>query len=229
MNIDVQKLIEDARRAHEANRIAEAHRLGITPEELDRRKAEAKRKADPARAKWLARYDGIQPRAALEAVYDGELEQTVGIRAVEHWLAAKDPAPCLVLLGGTGSGKTIAALHAIRRLEGSRFVRAPELGGAVRPTLDERKLGQEELDPRRVRLLVIDDLGAEQLTPRFEQALFLAIDARQDLSRRTIITSNLGKEDFRPRYDARVIDRLNAIARVASLGGDSLRPKRAGL
>lgn len=229
MNIDVQKLIEDARRAHEANRIAEAHRLGITPEELDQRKAEAKRKADPARAKWLARYDGIQPRAALEAVYDGKLEETVGIRAVERWLSAKDPAPCLVLLGGTGSGKTIAALHAIRRLEAARFVRAPELGGAVRPTSDERKLGQEELDPRRVGLLVIDDLGAEQLTPRFEQSLFLAIDARQDVSRRTIITSNLSKEDFRPRYDARVIDRLNAIARVASLGGDSLRPKRAGL
>lgn len=229
MNIDVQKLIEDARRAHEANRIAEAHRLGITPEELDRRKAAAERKDDPARAKWLARYDGIQPRALLEAVYDGRLDETVGIRAVDRWLSSPGDAPCLVLLGGTGSGKTIAALHAIRRLEGARFVRAPELGGAVRPTLDERKLGQEELDPRRVRLLVIDDLGAEQLTPRFEQALFLAIDARQDLSRRTIITSNLGKGDFRGRYDSRVIDRLNAIARVVSLGGDSLRPKRAGL
>lgn len=229
MNIDVSKLVEDARRAHEANRLDEARSLGITPEELDERKAAAKRKADPLRAKWLARYDGIQPRAVLEAIYDGRLDETVGIRAVEHWLSAQDPAPCLVLLGGTGSGKTVAALHAIRRLEAGSFARAPELGGAVRPTFDERKLGQRELDPRSVRLLVIDDLGAEQLTPRFAEALFLAIDARQDVSRRTIITSNLGKEDFRPRYDARVIDRLNAIARVASLGGDSLRQKRAGL
>lgn len=229
MNVDVQQIVEGARRAHEQARRDEAERLGITLEELEARKKREQRRANPERAKWLSRYDGLQPRGVLEDIYDGRLRHTVGIRAVERWLSSPDATPCLVLLGGTGSGKTVAALHAIRRLQSARFVRAPELGGAVRPTMDERRLGQEELDPRRVKLLVLDDLGAEQITPRFEQSLFLSVDARQDIRRRTIITSNLGKGDFRGRYDDRVIDRLNAIARVVALGGDSLRPKGAGL
>lgn len=230
MNVDLQKFCEDMAAQAEAKTREEARKLGLSLAEFEAYKArEDARKADPRRPRWIDAHDGIQPKHVLEAIYDGKLEQDNGILAVDRWLESENGPPCLVLLGGTGAGKTVAALHAMRKVEWSRFVRAPELGAHVRPTIDERRIGQREMDPRRMSLLVLDDLGAEQLTPRFAEALFLTIDARQDVRRRTIITSNLGKEDFRPRYDSRVVDRLNSIARVISLGGQSRRQQRAGL
>lgn len=228
-NRDVFEWLFKSRDAWLEQRQQRAKELGISLEELDARQKEEERKRDPFRDKWLADHDGLQPRHVLEAIYDGSTDRTKGIIAADKWINNPKSPPCLFLLGGTGAGKTVAALHALRRMKWGRFVRAAELGATVKPTIDERKIGHKELDPRNVRLLVLDDLGAEQLTARFAEALFLTIDARQDPKRRTIITSNLRREDFRQRYDARVIDRLNSMSLVFSLGGESLRPKVAGL
>lgn len=214
----------------EAQHAARARELGVTAEELHERNAaaEARRKREHARSAWFGRHRGAVPDRVLEDVWHERLANPGPLRVVDAWLATD--APCLVLLGGTGIGKTVAALHgSLRHADGSRFVRATDLGAAVKPTLDERKLGARELSPRHVEYLILDDLGVEQATPRFSEALFAVVDSRQSPSRRTVITSNLSRADFRARYDARVISRLNEMARVVDVPGADMRARRAGL
>lgn len=221
-----QAMIEDMRMQH-AERALE---LGVTPEELHRRNSEsaARRERERCRSSWFGRHRDAVREGVLEDIWAGRLANPKPLRIVDAWL--ETDAPCLVLLGGTGIGKTTAAIHgSLRFPDTSRFVRASDLGAAIRPTPDERKLGARELSPRHVEYLILDDLGSEQITHRFTEALFTAIDSRQSPQRRTVITSNLSRADFRARYDARIISRLNDIARAIDVPGEDMRQRRAGL
>ena len=53
------------------------------------------------------------------------------------------------------------------------------------------------------------------------------IEHRQGIGR-TLITSNLSREDFAKRFDARIISRLNACARAVEIKGESRRTNGGG-
>ena len=208
-------------------------------EEIERERAQAEARAERLAAREAAqtRYKALDALRNcgvhladddLERIVDGKHQATPATKAVEEWLETR--VPMLVLCGGIGAGKTFAAAVAHRRL-GGLCLRASRLHIALAPWRGEAREGETLVDPSRCQLVVLDDLGTERdpKDPRWAEALFELVDSRMERQQRTLITSNLPRAKFRERYDWRVIDRLNHVARVVELADKSMRTKGGGL
>jgi hypothetical protein len=157
-----------------------------------------------------------------------------GPRAVRAWFAAPvtSQKPLLVLLGEPGTGKTVAAAEACRL---SLATSHPTLFGFTDPAVwvacaelanlssftDADRAWFERM--QSAWLLVLDDLGTEQLHAQAQQRLERLIDERYGNNRRTVITSNASKEAFQERVGARITDRIREAGRVVNCGNVSLR------
>jgi DNA replication protein DnaC len=219
----------------------EAERAGLSLEEY-RARAEAEQRREEAEreARRLEMLRNSAARALsnrlgasidhARTVVDGRLQPSEAVRHVESW-AATD-APALVLCGGVGAGKTTAAMLAAWLVTGDRVttdaweaVPAAMLGRSADPWKQDREAGIEQAN-LRAALFILDDLGTERSDDaRFSEALFRLVDGRQDSRFRTLITTNLGRADIRPRYGDRIADRLNHIGRAVEIKGASMRRK----
>lgn len=77
--------------------------------------------------------------------------------------------------------------------------------------------------------IVLDDLGTERESDRFFEALGAFVDYRMDARLKTVITTNLAKQDIRARYGDRIADRINHVGKSFVVGGASRRRNGAGL
>lgn len=167
-------------------------------------------------------------------------------RATEALLKAREwlgsDLDFLLLCGGPGAGKTIAAANVVadfldtearsssgfhlldsrRRPTGAKVVRAAE-GQRLGLFDEDSRAAVEQM--RRVALLVLDDMGTEMLTDVWRQQLDDVIDARYSDKLRTVVTTNLTPEAFKERYGARIADRIRQTAMVVQLGGESMRKR----
>lgn len=219
---------------------------------------EARREEAERRAKWeasqvearksrIAAYRvewGIPPRVI--ALLDG-VGDTDAVRKARAFMDESNPRTLLVLSGGTGCGKTVAACVALdyataydpylrQRLvtpgetrpaqrfnSPGRFVKAIDLVRAG--TFDGAFW--ESLEDASV--LVIDDLGTEPLDEKGWALANVAalLDGRYDSLRKTILTTNLPLTAFKARYCAadggRLYDRLRESGVYVELAGQSLR------
>ncbi len=122
----------------------------------------------------------------------------------------------LILLGRTGSGKTVGAVHLLmtmwERSFSTRvavpmpmFLKATDLAGARRG----HALGEGEpevvLDATEAPLLILDDLGQD---PRNDNTVFEVIDARYDAKLPTVVTSGFPLEELNARYGQALSRRL---------------------
>jgi DNA replication protein DnaC len=203
----------EARRAHE--------------QELQRLRADAEaRKAREAHADAVLTAVGsrISDDVAHRLRMGEGLEDTEAHRAVCEWMAGEKPT--LVLTGGTGVGKTVAAVRAMLTASRAQFVRALRIGAHFEPWSADREAGIAPLN-LGVDLLVIDDLGQEPIEDRRAMpAIEEALDARQSKKTRTLITTNLDTTGIRSRYSERIRSRLAQNAALVGLGGTDKR--RAG-
>lgn len=144
-------------------------------------------------------------------------QPTEATQAVDAWLATD--LRLLLLSGGVGTGKSVAAGYAIQRSPG-RWMHASEIAKAGRFEAEAR---WRELTG--CRLLVIDDLGSE-----FNDAggwgrakLTELVLERYEDAKRTVITTNLDGKQWATYADQRIRDRVkgNGMARV--IGGKSKR------
>jgi DNA replication protein DnaC len=128
----------------------------------------------------------------------------------------------LVLAGGVGPGKTVAAAWAVEQRRG-RMVKAIDLTRLG--TYDEERW--DEL--RSCPLLVIDDLGTE---PRDEKGWAAAnfeslLDYRYDWQAPTVITTNLAFDAFKARYltadGGRLLDRFRECGEFVEITEGSRR------
>lgn len=144
---------------------------------------------------------------------------------------------CL-LMGGAGSGKTIAAAEALLAAKmvwdgpalhernwayspsEARFVLSSDL---ARMSYFELESQQRLWRLCRVPWLVIDDLGSELMTPGWASNLGELILQRNSGRRKTYITTNLGLDLFRERYDERIVSRIKGDGVVVAFGGEDLR------
>jgi DNA replication protein DnaC len=147
---------------------------------------------------------------------------SVAVRSARSW--ARGERRGLVLRGGVGNGKTVAAACALaeynqrdsmRRGRPLTWHRPNDFTSGMLHSYDDKapKIGRE--------MVVIDDVGRETKGD-FEEALVVLID---DHLTRFVLTTNLTVEELEKRYGERLIDRLKAECTFVALAGSSLRRK----
>lgn len=177
------------------------------------------------------------PELEAEVVAEG-VNETEATRAVKTFCQS-DKTFCL-LMGGAGSGKSIAAAGALLNSkmswgDGSSWSYSPT---EARYTLaaDLAVLGGFDLPSQKIldraeryRWLIIDDLGSELATDVWRANLGQLILARNSARRRTIITTNLTIEAFKARYDERIVSRIRGNGLVSVTGSEDMRRSQGAL
>lgn len=105
---------------------------------------------------------------------------------------ARSPAEVLVLVGGAGTGKTWAAVAALKvALEGGKWGRFEDAAELVGKILDESRYGSRESRDRcgRCKALVLDDLGVER--EGAAGILEELVRARYNAGLGTLVTTNV--------------------------------------
>lgn len=151
------------------------------------------------------------------------LDETDATRIVAEW--DRGPKSTLVLEGGVGTGKTVAAADWIARRGAGLFRKARDV--ATLSSFDCAAWRELAEVPR----LVIDDVGTEPLDDKgwALSSLLGLLDRRYDADLATVITTNLSFETMRARYGidgGRFLDRLRESGRWFKLSGESLRRTR---
>lgn len=137
----------------------------------------------------------------------------------------------IVLWGPTGSGKTHLAAAIVNSWVGkvpALFLSSPDMLAAIRPGSDK---DPKALDlAKRVRLLVIDDLGAEKSSEWTLETHFAILNYRYDWHLPTIITTNYSLEMLERKVGQRVVSRLIEMCRFIEVSDKDhrieMRPKR---
>lgn len=206
----------DAAYPQKATEYARLSRLQWEAEAEWRRQQEVAEKM-----RWVEKQlesSGMGERARVAAANPRPSE---ALEAAQQWLTS---GKCwLVLLGGTGTGKTTAAAwvlgEVLKQRESGEARTASRL--ARMSGFDEGARELERLS--NVSLLVVDDIGAEAQTAWGQGLLSELLDNRHQGYRKTILTSNLGAEQFKARVGERMVDRIREDGRVVVLGGKSMR------
>lgn len=201
-----------------------------------RKSAEAERKRSEAASADLTRrkrefVDNLQ----LPEHHVQQMESLRPTKALEAVMA--DVPGILVLSGGVGCGKTMAAvwwLYAFATAsanwetgETPRFKpkRKPYFSTAAAvarwPRYDSDVMEARMGSPR----LVIDDLGKEYLDANgsYLATLEEIIDARYSRRLPLVMTTNMTAAAFRERYTARIADRINEVGSFLSINAPSMR------
>lgn len=197
-----------------------------------------------ARALWR---DTVPPR--FEDAPETGLVRPVALwlrdqieRAYRHPLGLVTRGPSLLLIGGTGTGKTHAAWscigHLAKRgvLESWQVITSTKLYAALRPRAG---VETEAVLERYIEapLLVWDDVArSRQVTPAMLDIDYRLVNERYEQDRPTIVTTNLAPKPYsgmpkdeptlRDRMEDRTFSRLSAMfgANIVSLGlGDRRR------
>lgn len=212
-----------------ASKLAErAQMAGRTTEEqesIERQEWASKRHGFEMRKEWDRRRQALDlSRAPItnhdrDLIVSGDYENSHCVRTALKFIN-QSKLTFFVMCGPNGVGKTFAAAVAASRVTSARFVRARRLPDVMRPRYHER---DQALDPRAVKLVVIEELGLEDPSDqRWLDAWFELVDDRQGYGH-TIITTNLTKKQFNTRYDKRIMDRLGRVCHVHQMTGESRR------
>jgi DNA replication protein DnaC len=134
----------------------------------------------------------------------------------------------LLILGGTGTGKTFQAYGAVKYLAMSgaacrfRFLTAADLYAQLRPrpNVDSEQIFGAIAG---VPLLAIDDLGAAKSTDWTEEINYRLVNHRYEHELPTLITSNVTPKELRTVLGERVASRLVEMAQRVVLVGDDRR------
>jgi DNA replication protein DnaC len=173
---------------------------------------------------------GDLPPKVKAAIHEDRLQHGKDwpvIDASLAWLRTKSRV--LLIRGGVGVGKTMAAGAVVAEYCRTAIDECVRSGEVRRPFSWHRpndfvSAMLHSYDPKAPtlgnELVVIDDIGRAQEKADFEEALCAFLD---DNAQRLVMTTNLKKEDFRERYDARIIDRLLECGQAITIKGDSRR------
>lgn len=166
---------------------------------------------------------GIENAARVEAGRKRELElmrKLAGDRIADNLHAPREEAPLVVarqwlaseswaltLLGTKGNGKTFAAAWATLASGLRPVVWLHSPTACARPLYGAQAQADMER-AQRAPLVVLDDFGAELASAPWMTMLEAVLGVRHSRGLRTIVTSNLAKEDFDKRMGERLADRL---------------------
>lgn len=205
---DVRERLESEGRLEEASVVSDD---ALVAEEV-RKQQEANRRA------W---WEKAVPADYVEADLD-KLPLDTEHNVIRAWLAGSTTN--LLLAGTAGTGKTYAA-YAVLRAASRRgqWTWATTAGDHV--AYSAFSGGQPRMVERACRadVLLLDDLGAERTTDFAIEAIGNLVDERRREHRRTIITTNLGRDELVRRYGDRLVSRLGGGASIVVLTGPDRR------
>jgi len=128
---------------------------------------------------------------------------------------AEAPKGWLYLCGPCGAGKShLASAIANQLASGGHsvtYASVPELLRFVRSGIGDGQADARLEALMQIDLLILDDLGAEYLTPWAQEQLFILINARYLTERATILTSNDRLEALPARLASRIQDQAHII------------------
>ena len=125
---------------------------------------------------------------------------------------ADHPEGWLVLLGGTGSGKTHLAAAIAHELQAkrrnARFVVVPDLLDYLRRAMHDDDRDRRDLieNVRAAPCLVLDDLGVHSATPWAQEKLYQILNFRYNAKLPTVITVSGTLDDLPPSWVSRMYD-----------------------
>ena len=142
----------------------------------------------------------------------------------------KDGSPSLLIFGNPGVGKTFLC-NCIAKVVLDRgfsvlYMTAPEFfESAMQRFRANANEDSNDNDSYALTcsLLIIDDLGTENLTPFVISQLFHVINSRDLANKTTIISTNLGPDDLKTVYTERISSRLMGQYTAIPIFGDDLR------
>lgn len=215
-DIDFAKILERAREGQAAahGMSVEAFEAHLQAQQEQQHREHCERMRKTADSMLRARVDrhGTLRRQDREAALADNLQDTEALGHVRGWLQETQEA-ALMLCGGVGTGKTVAAAWAVVYAERRPLAKLVEAGSDplcsrdrgledLRTSLPRTEVVPASLLARRVDpwkvdteagierldldwpLVVLDDLGTERSDdPRFSEALFRLVDERQDQAR----------------------------------------------
>ena len=165
------------------------------------------------------------PRQTLEHFVVSEELRGLWER-VEQWLHASDPSEGFMLTGRVGSGKT----HLIRGVAHHLRTHYHTVLYTTVPYLVEHLRGPTGVDMdavfkamTRADVVVWDDLGAEKPTDWALDRLYLLLDARYEVEKPILVTSNWAPSQLEERLGARIVSRLMEMGPVWEVPGIDYR------
>ena len=176
------------------------------------------------RAKFLAAtLAHVIPPKIFDLITGGKATKTEAAEfALDWWDAARERV--LVLRGGMGVGKTVAAALTCKLAmeTGTRSISWHRPNDFVSGMLhaydkDAPQIGRD--------LVVLDDMGRET-KPDFPEALTTFLDNRRT---RLLITTNDLMQAWRARYDPRLVARIEDEGIAYAIKGDSMRQRGMGV
>lgn len=199
---------------------AERERLEATPEFAAAKAAQEaaedarqRRIEDMRVAETRSRALAMLPPPLRADLESGSFDSGMALpRAAKRW--AESTVRVLVMRGGVGCGKSVAAAYACTLVSGSQWLRANGFISAVLHSYDESS-------PKLSRtLVVVDDVGQERDHSQLDHAMCEFLDMT---ATRLVVTTNLTPEAFAGLYSDRLVDRLGQYAVDISTGAKSLR------
>ena len=167
---------------------------------------------------------GVAPRAQMETVFGVCYDYALGF-SKSHMN--------LLFRGATGLGKTFLSACIAREVASQGFSVVYETAvGALSAFEQERSFREDETADearQQVRrmlecdLLILDDLGTENLNERTRSGLYTLVNTRLTTRRRTIISTNLSAGQMARRYSPQLMSRLEGEYQVLPFAGTDIR------
>ncbi len=146
----------------------------------------------------------------------------------------EDSQKNLLFTGTTGTGKTFLSSAIAGEIIQKGYTVLYQTAPILLDKIFEYKFDNKSANSRElydqffeVSLLIIDDLGTENLTSAKFEELFKIINSRLRTPKiKTIISTNLSLEDLNKTYDSRIVSRIIGNYNICRFYGNDIRLKK---
>lgn len=167
--------------------------------------------------------------------YDGEAREKAENNLAVCKKYAVDFPKCgkvagMIFIGGTGLGKTHLSAAIGNAVSSKGILTVYESAAQIVDIYDQTRFNRIDASEKKkfenCELLIIDDLGTENVTQYSVSVISSLIDVRLVNGKQTVISTNLTPEKIKKIYGDRVFSRLFGEYRVLQFVGGDIRMKR---